>query len=278
MALDKPKVPNQKDGHVLLHLEGGTSSNSGPNSGGTPTNGTMDFYFPIRPEDFQLSKPARNNVVQTLGSAYQEHWGAGVARLSIRGNTGWRQHSIQTPSGNSATSGDGFQAFKALRKIHDEYNRRCGEADDPNTVKLELTVAVPAGFGMYRISSDEFKTSRNTQRPLLFQYEMQCTVLKDMTDTSQTNPAGSTTAAQLQATADRTLFAGFPQKQFDTTLSLMPPQYLGYITSPGETLQTVAQGIYGDITLATALQKVNGMSSTASVMPAGTLIEIPVEV
>lgn len=261
----KMKTGQQKEGLVTLSLSGGGNTQGGSSSPDT-------FTFPIRPEQFALDMPARQTVTQTINGAYQDHWGNGVGQIQLSGHTGWRK--------KGDAQDDGYHAFMKLRDMHDRYCQLCGDTK-PEDVHLELVVAVPNGFGHYRISSDRFRTLKNTQSPLLYRYEMQCTVLKDMTSS-----AGESSSAQSSVFNNNVTTTGrisdslavFSQSTSELMMvsnSLLPQQTYQYVVREGETTEGIAHMLLGNSQYSTLIEKYNPQTRGGKLI-AGTVINIPI--
>lgn len=140
----------------------------------TPNGLSTPVTLKIRPEELSVDRPHRTTVTQTLGRGVQgwaDHFGEGLPRINMSGNTGWR---VAQGSGE-----DGVQAFHTLNKlINEDYPAAVQNAidsgQDPRQVKLiyvdmlnDLTwVLVPSAFNLRRSKS----------RPLLMQFngQFQC--------------------------------------------------------------------------------------------------------
>ena len=83
-------------------------------------SGAPDAFYKIqnlviRPEDLTRIDATRSAVLQTLGGAFADVWGAGLPTISIAGHTGWRGDA----------SRDGVQIFSDLRDlVMTQYLRR----------------------------------------------------------------------------------------------------------------------------------------------------------
>jgi hypothetical protein len=252
----KAPISQKADGTnnvVVLNLSGGGGSQGGGVSTGGTEGGGGGYIFPIRPEQFQLVEPARQSVTQTIGGAYQDHFGPGVPQITLSGHTGWRK---------LGGDGDGYEMFTKLRQVHRDYNRMCGEGD-PASVTLMLSVNVPQGYGVFRVSSDNFRSLKSVQSPLLFRYEIQFTVLEITAAggglTSNTQSAGG--ANSVPFTADQLVQRSSvpsPLAMADAIgQSLSQLSVALYAVRAGDTYQSVAQDFYGDPTLADAIKSQN---------------------
>lgn len=263
---------SQKGNFVTLSLSGSGGGSQQQQQGNSPSV----YTFPIRPEQFTLDWPARQTVTQTINGAYQDHWGQGIGTITLSGNTGWRAH------GDSQD--DGFKKFMALRKIHDDYCQQCGDGD-PATVNLELLVAVPDGFGHYRVSSDRFRTLKSTQSPLLYRYEIQMTVLKDLTNAQ--NAGGSSSQAQPNLFTNNVTSTGsivnsssvlsdFTQQLSSVGDALMPSKTFQYVVQFGDTLNSIASNVLGNAAFVPLIIQENPKVHTDSDLSAGIVINIPI--
>ena len=124
----------------------------------------------IRPEDLTRIEPTRSSVMQTLGGAFADVWGAGLPSLSIAGHTGWRGDATK----------DGMQIFSDLRDlVMTQYLGRRDAAvkagRDPGDVKL-IFVDVLDDFA-YQVVPTAFVLRRSRSRPLLCQYQINLQVV-----------------------------------------------------------------------------------------------------
>ena len=129
----------------------------------------------IRPEDLTRIDATRSAVLQTLGGAFADVWGAGLPTISISGHTGWRGDS----------SRDGVQIFSDLRDlVMTQYLRRRQAAAitgrDPGEVKL-IFVDVLDDFA-FQVVPTSFVLRRSKSRPLLCQYQISMQVVSDDID------------------------------------------------------------------------------------------------
>src|ERR1019366_2426807 len=97
------------------------------NSPSTKVRATLN----IRPEELTRTDVSRVTVQQTLGGAWADDFGPGLAQINISGHTGWR--------GNR--SGDGAALFTALKanvfdNWHAQRNKAVKAGKDPKDVTL----------------------------------------------------------------------------------------------------------------------------------------------
>lgn len=165
-----------QQGSVTLIINIGGANNSQGGSGAEVNSLTL----PITPEDIQISRPSRQAVTQTLTGAYQDHLGSGIATVSMRGHTGWR---------NLTPEGDGYNVIKRLRDLLGQYDKIVA-TDRPDRVSLMLLLSLPSGWEHFRVSKTVASYSRSRAQPLLYRYEIQFVVLHDFNDaTGQVDPS-----------------------------------------------------------------------------------------
>lgn len=126
----------------------------------------------IRPEDLTRIDPTRSSVLQTMGGAFADVWGAGLPTISIAGHTGWRGDA----------SKDGMRIFSDLRDlVMTQYLRRRNAAAitgrDPGSVKL-IFVDVLDDFA-FQVVPTSFVLRRSKSRPLLCQYQISLQVVSE---------------------------------------------------------------------------------------------------
>lgn len=133
----------------------------------------------IRPESLTRQDPSRIAVQQTLGGAWADSFGAGLAAITISGHTGWRRNVGSSPQSSGR---DGVERFLALRETvfsrwHDERDQRIRSGQDPSGVQLIFSDALDR-FGAV-VAPQSFVLQRSRSRPLLMQYQISMTVLTD---------------------------------------------------------------------------------------------------
>ncbi len=132
------------------------------------------FEFYVRPEDLTRQDPSRLTVLQTLGGAWADNWGRGLAQIAISGHTGWRQ---------DFTGNDGIDRWLAMREMcFDGWHRRreaAAEAGkDPDGVQLVFSDALDSYA--VAVAPGGITLRRSRSRPLLVQYQLSMTVLGDV--------------------------------------------------------------------------------------------------
>lgn len=151
--------PSQKFRPISFYLSGGAGSST-----------RLDL--PIRPEELTRQEPSRLTVVQTLGGAFADSFGAGVATLTLAGHCGWRG-SYFIP---------GEDAFAALRStVFQEWHARRSQAvtagQDPSQVALFYADVL--NNARYEVAPRSFVMRRSRSSPLLIRYQIVLAILDD---------------------------------------------------------------------------------------------------
>lgn len=148
------------------------------NSGGTKTQ----VYLNVNPEDIAFDSPYCVNSTQTMGGVFVDIWGAGINRITLRGNTGWHTQSF-----NGQTQ-DGFDNLFNIRdqiigKYH-QLRQQAASSYSMTDIQNNLYVQIIDTLHQrtYTVVPDYFKLLRNKQRPLLHIYEMSFVVVTPVTN------------------------------------------------------------------------------------------------
>ena len=125
----------------------------------------------IRPEELTRQEPSRITVLQTLGGAFVDDFGPGIAQITITGTTGWR----------GGFDEDGLGLFLRLRRQVFEtwHARRKAARDagrDPDTVELIFTDELH-GYSVVVVPM-QFQLRRSKSRPLLAYYNIPMQVVR----------------------------------------------------------------------------------------------------
>lgn len=134
------------------------------------------FYtFYIRPEDLSRMEPTRTSPQQTIGGAWLDNFGLGLSTISIQGHTGWRGTQFV----------DGADLFKNLReniflRWHELREAQQNAGQDPDASVEMLFLDDLNNIHVVVAPSAPFTLRRSRSRPLLYQYGMQFTVLRDI--------------------------------------------------------------------------------------------------
>lgn len=169
----------------------------------SPGSSPISMNFTIRPEELTRTDPSRLKVQQTLGGAWADSFGAGVPTIQISGHTGWRP-----TAGNSS---DGEARFRALKQqVFDGWhNRRLAAVKsgmDPDTVQLIFTDALNQQTVV--VAPNSFVLRRSKSRPLLMQYQISLTVLKQGVGRDDMFDSIDSLLGALGITSDATQAAG----------------------------------------------------------------------
>lgn len=179
-------------------------------------SGSLDVVtLAIRPEDLSRQDPSRLTVQQTLGGAWADSFGAGLAQISISGTTGWhRMYGTGRETPGQQEHADGQQRFQQLRDTvfdqwHDRRARAVSAGLDPNGVRLIFADGLHDTTSL--VAPVSFVLRRSRSRPLLTQYQISMVSLGpvDMTVLVPTLPSlldfvarGPLQAAGLKSLAD----------------------------------------------------------------------------
>lgn len=120
--------------------------------------------------------PSRLNVQQTLGGAWADSFGAGVPTIQISGHTGWR------PTFGSGDGGTRFQELydQVYLQWHERRAAAIQSGIDPDLVKLVFADALD-DFTVV-VAPMNFTLRRSRSRPLLYQYQINLTVVGEDVD------------------------------------------------------------------------------------------------
>jgi phage baseplate assembly protein W len=126
----------------------------------------------LRPEDLSRRQASRLVVSQTLGGAWVDSHGEGLAQISISGHTGWRF---------DATQKDGLDRFRTLRDVvfKDWHRLRSEESKagkDPDRIQLIFIDELDDICAF--VAPVSFELRRSKTQPLLQRYAIQLTELE----------------------------------------------------------------------------------------------------
>ena len=126
----------------------------------------------IRPEGLTRTDPSRIAVQQTLGGAWADSFGAGLATITISGHTGWRRDVGLSQQTNGQ---DGEARFLRLRDTvfaqwHLRREAAVKSGRDPNLVQLIFSDALNSFTAT--VLPQSFVLQRSKSRPLLMQYQI----------------------------------------------------------------------------------------------------------
>jgi len=128
----------------------------------------------INPEEFSVTEPARITVTQTKGGAFVDHFGRGLKQVTIRGVTGYKPPQRE----GKVAKISGHLHFIELRKLIRDWTEY---AKDPNTSKDHVMRFYNWTDEEYwEIAVTQFTLQRAVNRPMLYQYNISFTVLRDI--------------------------------------------------------------------------------------------------
>lgn len=140
--------------------------------------GPRSVSLVIRPEDLTRNDPSRISVMQTLGGAWADSFGAGVPTITISGHTGWRRRESDMADGEERFQELFDQVFTSW---HEQRDFAVLAGMDPGRVQLILADALD-NFAVV-VAPMSFTLRRSKSRPLLCQYQISLTVLQQNVDT-----------------------------------------------------------------------------------------------
>ena len=131
------------------------------------TNFKVKYDLVIRPEELTRRDVSRATVQQTLGGAWADDFGVGLATINISGHTGWRNNPNQT--------GDGLKQFAKLKSnVFNEYHSQKVKAiqagRDPSKITLSFVDTLDSTADY--VIPLEFTLRRSKSRPLLMQFNI----------------------------------------------------------------------------------------------------------
>ncbi len=132
----------------------------------------------INPEELILQVPARVGYRDTLLGAFSDNFGGlGISKLNIKGHTGWNTRLIE------GSYVDGKQAYDDLyhqiyKKYYELQQQQVKNNKDPE--QIELIFVDTLDDLIFKVQMDNFILRRNRSKPLLFQFDISMTILKDL--------------------------------------------------------------------------------------------------
>ena len=131
----------------------------------------ISYTFNVSPSEIQIEIPSRMNVYQTLnGSSYVDHIGAGLTQIIFNGMIG----------PNPMLGAIGWVQFSLLRKIVDEYYKRCKDGMAQNTkLRLSISFRDSPNFGCWDVSVKGLALRRNNSKPMMHQYTLSMIALSE---------------------------------------------------------------------------------------------------
>lgn len=162
-----PVPTSQKDRQISFGLWSGGALQS-------------NYVMNIRPEELTVDEPTRVNVTQTLGGAWADIFGLGIATVNIQGHTGWRGSSGSSFGTSFDLGKDGEAYFHALRNDIFRGFFAAGTAAiaagrNPGVIECLFTDTLNSM--VMSVVPTNFQLRRHKSRPLLLQYKMTLTVL-----------------------------------------------------------------------------------------------------
>lgn len=127
-----------------------------------------------RPEDMTYSHPTRSSAINTIGGAYVDDFGTGIADITVRGNTGYKMEIVDAMTGGTFKSGE--MLFLNLRdfvvgRYHELRYARAQAGQDPDGIELLLVDTLNTAVWVCYPRS--FQLQRTRQSPFLYRYTLQ---------------------------------------------------------------------------------------------------------
>lgn len=187
---DESENARQITAYTLELYVGGKLAQINPPDG--VASGEARITLPISPQHTSMGEPMRVGVEQTQTGFYLNEWGFGLKPITLGGHTGFATRSM-VPDQDGI---DGYQAFLVLRSMF----RRYGNAAKANA-NSKTASQKPVEMRLHMWEEDEhwqvvpngaeaFRSERNEQAPLLFNYSMSFLGVKDLAGTPDTDVLG----------------------------------------------------------------------------------------
>ena len=163
---------------------------------GTPFG---EFQLPLAPQRLNQSEKFAINITQTQGGTVVEHSGAKYKTLSISGTTGLAPFrgagGVKKSTGEAIFQPDqlkfqsGYKVFHLLRNYFNTYYQyKMEHSNDPEVREYRLVFKnyKDGQFLIVELSAP-FKLQRDAQQRFLYNYEIECEVLKQIDYAEDTN-------------------------------------------------------------------------------------------
>ncbi len=235
----------------------------------------------INPENYNQTEPARVTVTQTKGGMFVDHFGPGVKTIQISGTTGYfggKNKKLTQTSRSVAATGDlasrttgkesGQEHFLRLRKM---YRNWLDNSTDP-VEPAEMRFHNWADKESYQVAITTFNLQRAVGRPLLYQYNIQMTVIraldakKTTTEPDITDLLGDSSRNLAYAT-NLSTNVGF----FDNLISNLgltgATKTFGNLYAKGLTFYNTVNGVYE--TMESVVNDVRGVANDINMVIAG---------
>lgn len=146
----------------------------------------------IRPEELTRTDVTRATVQQTLGGAWADDFGPGLATINISGHTGWR--------GGQFSTSDGMDQFAKLKnqvftEWHSRRNTAVKAGINPAKVGLVFVDALDSTIDL--VIPMNFTLRRSKSRPLLMQFAISMIATKGKIYSSSSSSSSSGMASAL---------------------------------------------------------------------------------
>jgi hypothetical protein len=153
------------------------------------SDGIQEKTLVVNPESYSQTEPARITVTQTKGGMFVDSFGEGIKTIVISGTMGYKRRIAVGGPGPEQLSGPGTEKsnkqregvsgqdqFLDLRKLYRDWLLA---STDPNE-KAQMRFYNWSDEESYEVVITQFSLQRATGRPLLYQYNIQMTCIKDL--------------------------------------------------------------------------------------------------
>lgn len=143
------------------------------------TGPVKTYVLPINPEEYGLAWTPRATVTQTKAGAWQDNFGMGLPRVTIKGTFGYLG---TLPGGGGQSIGGvqlcGQELFKELEKTFLDFYARFGGEDPDMLADLRFYAYTDEFY--WAVQLDSFHLLRSVQRRHVYTYQIQLTGLRPL--------------------------------------------------------------------------------------------------
>jgi phage baseplate assembly protein W len=138
------------------------------------------YILPINPEEYTLTRPTRASITMTKAGAFEDNVGHGLPKIKIGGVFGFRGTKYPG-SGAVHLKGEkktGFDLFLELQDIFVDFYAQF--ADHEKSIGTQKPILHFYDYGnrdYFRVQLNQFTLKKDIQRRMLYQYNMDMTVL-----------------------------------------------------------------------------------------------------
>lgn len=118
--------------------------------------------LPVGPESIDMSYPARVTIVPTLDSHYVDHFGSGIASISISGTTGW----------GAGRNANGKLLLERMIALYLTYLEAAKRAANPATVRMTFADGFTGRTYQTVPDASGLRVSQHRSSPMLRRYNI----------------------------------------------------------------------------------------------------------